>query len=883
MLPYLLIISLLQTEYCASGRNCSTNDEIKNCVDGIIIPIWKPFSGLTLIERISRGLIFFMIIAYFFLGVSVVADRFMSSIEVITSMERTITIKRYGIEPFKIKVRIWNDTVSNLTLMALGSSAPEILLSIIEIIGKRFQAGDLGPNTIVGSAAFNLFMIIAICVIAVPNNEVRRQKHLDVFCVTATWSIFAYIWMYIILAIISPGIIEIWEGFLTFLFFPITVITAWIADVKIIQKRFLPHRYRSTGRGLIATEGEEVDEADPVLKAFEDNRAKFIQIMKDLRKKHPEMDPTELEKLAEYEIINQGPKSRAFYRVQATRRLVGGGDIIKKRVNKDHHKSLETLLQREEESKKNTCRIFFEPAHYTVMENIGQFDVVVRREDGPDDITLMVDYHTEDGSAEAGSDYIRAQGTLTFHPGERHKEITIEILDDDVFEEDEHFYLHLTNLRMRTADNRVTGLPSFNGAPVACIEMPYAATIMILDDDHAGVFAFKQGNFQVNENCGFVSLKVWRTSGCRGKVILPYRTYDGSAVAGNDYSTKENEIVFDNNQTEGEIQIGILDTGQYERTDYFFVELYQPIWTKKMSERYCSTFCRSRHSDDLLYLDSKHDKINLTSEQLEIAELGKPRLGDIKTCKIIIKESKEFQSVIDRMLRTANSSLMLGTSSWREQFVDALTVSASGISDRNTGESTVGGNIGNEKEGNEPKFMDYLMHFVCVPWKLVFATIPPTEYWGGWACFIVSIALIGLFTAVIGDLASHFGCWIGLKDAVTAISFVALGTSIPDTFASKVAAIQDKYADSSIGNVTGSNAVNVFLGIGMAWTLAAIYHWFNGSEFYVDPGTLAFSVTIFCIEALVCITVIILRRHPIIGGELGGPFRFKVTLISKFF
>lgn len=35
---------------------------------------------------------------------------------------------------------------------------------------------------------------------------------------------------------------------------------------------------------------------------------------------------------------------------------------------------------------------------------------------------------------------------------------------------------------------------------------------------------------------------------------------------------------------------------------------------------------------------------------------------------------------------------------------------------------------------------------------------------------------------------------------------------ILDTFASKVSAIQDKYADGSIGNVTGSNAVNVFLG-----------------------------------------------------------------------
>uniref|UniRef100_A0A915DH12 Uncharacterized protein n=1 Tax=Ditylenchus dipsaci TaxID=166011 RepID=A0A915DH12_9BILA len=56
-------------------------------------------------------------------GVSIVADRFMSSIEVITSMERTVIVKRPGLQPTKVKVRIWNDTVSNLTLMALGSSA----------------------------------------------------------------------------------------------------------------------------------------------------------------------------------------------------------------------------------------------------------------------------------------------------------------------------------------------------------------------------------------------------------------------------------------------------------------------------------------------------------------------------------------------------------------------------------------------------------------------------------------------------------------------------------------------------------------------------------------------------------------------------------------
>lgn len=64
-------------------------------------------------------------------------------------------------------------------------------------------------------------------------------------------------------------------------------------------------------------------------------------------------------------------------------------------------------------------------------------------------------------------------------------------------------------------------------------------------------------------------------------------------------------------------------------------------------------------------------------------------------------------------------------------------------------------------------------------------------------------------------------------------SVVAMGTSLPDTFASKTAAIQDKTADSSIGNVTGSNAVNVFLGIGLAWAIAAVHHSWNGTEFRV--------------------------------------------------
>lgn len=104
-----------------------------------------------------------------------------------------------------------------------------------------------------------------------------------------------------------------------------------------------------------------------------------------------------------------------------------------------------------------------------------------------------------------------------------------------------------------------------------------------------------------------------------------------------------------------------------------------------------------------------------------------------------------------------------------------------------------------------------------------------------------------------------------------------------DTFASKVATIHSEYADDLISNLTGSNSVNVFLGIGCAWTLASIYHATQGTIFYVEPGTLGFSVMIFCMLAILCIALLMYRRfHPIIGAELGGP-KFYRVLSSTFF
>jgi solute carrier family 8 (sodium/calcium exchanger) len=195
---------------------------------------------------------------YFFLGVSIIADRFMAAIEIITSKEKDITVtdKKTG-KLRVVTVKIWNETVSNLTLMALGSSAPEILLTVIEVCGKNFQAGELGPSTIVGSAAFNLFVIIAICVYSIPCDDHRQIKHIQVFAVTATCSLFAYVWLYIIVSVSSPNIVSIWEGLLTFAFFPLLVIIAWGADRKFLplsKKKSSPAKApgccRRANRGL---------------------------------------------------------------------------------------------------------------------------------------------------------------------------------------------------------------------------------------------------------------------------------------------------------------------------------------------------------------------------------------------------------------------------------------------------------------------------------------------------------------------------------------------------------------------------------------------------------------------------------------------------------
>lgn len=119
-----------------TSADSSSKFQLPVCKQGMVIPMWVPKDNISTGDKAARATVYFITLGYLFLGVSIIADRFMASIEVITSKEKEIIVKRPNGEVMTVSVKVWNETVSNLTLMALGSSAPEIMLSIIEVVGE---------------------------------------------------------------------------------------------------------------------------------------------------------------------------------------------------------------------------------------------------------------------------------------------------------------------------------------------------------------------------------------------------------------------------------------------------------------------------------------------------------------------------------------------------------------------------------------------------------------------------------------------------------------------------------------------------------------------------------------------------------------------------
>lgn len=345
-------------------------------------------------------------------------------------------------------------------------------------------------------------------------------------------------------------------------------------------------------------------------------------------------------------------------------------------------------------------------------------------------------------------------------------------------------------------------------------------TVTIVDDDEPGIIGFEQRIFTVGEGVGTVKLTVLREFGGDGRICVPFKTVDGSAKAGTDYVPIEGELIFEHGEVRKEILIEISDDLKAEKDEYFEVVLLS-------------------------------------------ADNG-AKLSKINRAMVAVTDDDEQNQEMGQLLskvRSSSKEMKIHREAWIEQFRLAMRVS-----------------------DGEESTLDYVLHALSFGWKILFAAIPPVGIAGGWVTFFSALAVIGILTAFVGDVASTFGCLIGLEKSINAITLVAMGTSLPDLFASRTAARLEKTADNAIGNVTGSNSVNVFLGLGLPWLIASVYWASQGKQFKVPAGSLGFSVGLYTAVSLIATGVLLARRMlPIFGNaELGGPKKLSLLCALLF-
>ena len=234
-------------------------------------------------------------------------------------------------------------------------------------------------------------MIISYCIIKIPpadpeNNEtgIRRIADMGVFTITAFFSVFAYLWLLIILLIWTPDQVTVIEGVLSFLFFPLVVCLAYGAD-----RNWFKGDKISPNQHIIAVQGHEF-------------RAYEAAAMIKTAGKHAgaEMNPEETAAFLTRMALAQNKPSRAQHRINAMRQMTGGKRVVPKNVGKasDYVAKLPTL-----DELHDTPEVNFASGEYSVLESGGTVTVSVVRlpAKGP----FTVKYATEGVTATAGQDF----------------------------------------------------------------------------------------------------------------------------------------------------------------------------------------------------------------------------------------------------------------------------------------------------------------------------------------------------------------------------------------------------------------------------------------------------------------------------------------------
>jgi hypothetical protein len=177
------------------------------------------------------------------------------------------------------------------------------------------------------------------------------------------------------------------------------------------------------------------------------------------------------------------------------------------------------------------------------------------------DAPVSVDYATEDYlyedfyGATAGLDYTATSGTVTVAAGQTTKTFTVLVTGDRLVEEDEYFYVNLSN--------PTSAFISGNGQ---------AFGIIVDDEPYVGI---GDGGTVVEGNSGTKSMTftVTLSAASDAPVTVTYATADYTAMSGSDYQAATGTVTFAPGETSKPVTVLVNGDRLGESVEYFYVSL----------------------------------------------------------------------------------------------------------------------------------------------------------------------------------------------------------------------------------------------------------------------------------------------------------------------
>lgn len=196
----------------------------------------------------------------------------------------------------------------------------------------------------------------------------------------------------------------------------------------------------------------------------------------------------------------------------------------------------------------------FSESQYSVDETTDKLIVNVRRLGGSAG-EVTVDYETLDDQARSirPADFAATSGSLRFADGETLRSFEIPIINDDLDEENENFYISLSN-------------PSGDALLSSHPQVP----VTILDDDGPGSISFGAFSYAVNESHPTASVSLIRTGGTTGAISADISLASETAQLDADFLLPEQmSIHFADGEVAKEISIPLVDDGIHEDNETF--------------------------------------------------------------------------------------------------------------------------------------------------------------------------------------------------------------------------------------------------------------------------------------------------------------------------